>query len=214
MMLHLFLQTRLFLVFMLAGSFLSGCVTADTRSTRFYILNPLDSVASLVSESNQEGSLSVEVASLRLPQYLERPQIVTRSGGNRLKLAEFHQWGGNLRKNMIRVLAKNLSQLLATPNITIGPHRPPTPPDFRVELDVTQFERDSDGQVRLSVQWHLQRGKDQKLLTTRITGLASPTVQTGPNFDQTVSAMSALIGELSQIIGREILDHIGGSLEP
>ena len=213
-MLHLFLQTRLFLVFMLAVSFLSGCVMADTRSTRFYILNPLDSGASLVSETNQEGSLSVEVASLRLPQYLERPQIVTRSGGNRLELAEFHQWGGNLRKNIIRVLAKNLSQLLATPNITIAPHRPPTPPDFRVELEVTQFERDSGGQVRLSVQWHLSRGKDQKLLTTQITGLASPTVQTEPNFDKTVSAMSALIGELSQIIGREILDHIHGSLEP
>ncbi len=125
-----FLRIRLFLIFVLEGSFLFGCMAATTPATRFYVLNPLDSGISLVSETDQKGSLSVEVASLRLPQYLERPQIITRSSGNRLERAEYHQWGGNLRKNMIRVLAKNLSQLLATPDIAISPIVPRPPPIF------------------------------------------------------------------------------------
>jgi len=70
-----------------------------------------------------------------------------------------------------------------------------------------QFERDSRGQVRLSAQWRLSQGKDRKLLKTQITELASPVVQTGPDFEYTVSAMSILFGELSQIIGREILKY-------
>tara|TARA_B100000959_G_C14772315_1_gene538019 strand:- start:48 stop:683 length:636 start_codon:yes stop_codon:yes gene_type:complete len=209
-MLHSFLQTGLFLVLILAGNFLSGCVTTDTPSTRFYILNPIDSGASLVSKTNRKDSLSVEVASIRLPQYLERPQIVTRSSGNQLKLAEFHQWGGNLRKNMMRVLANNFSQLLSTTHVAISPHRPPTPSDFRVELEVMQFERDSDGKVRLSTQWRLSRGRDQNPLAIQITDLTSEKIHTESDFEQTVSVMSSLMGELSQIISREILKNING----
>ena len=201
----LLFQTRMFLVFLLAGGLLSGCVKSSTPVTRFYVLNPINSDTSLVSESERKGLLSVEVASLRLPQYLERPQIVTRSGGNRLELAEYNQWGGNLRKNMMRVIAKNLSQLLSTPNIAISPHRPPKPSDFYIELEVMKFERDSEGQVRFSTQWRLSRGRDRKSLATQITNLISPTVHSMSDFDQTVSAMSALVGELSQIIAQEIL---------
>ena len=203
-----FLRFRLFLVFVLTGSVLSGCMGRTPPATRFYVLNPLDLGSSLVNETDRKDPLSVEVGSLRLPQYLERPQIVTRSSGNRLELAEYRQWGGNLRKNMARVLAKNLSQLLATPNIAISPYRPPAPPDFRVELEVMQFERVSDGRVKLSAQWRLSRGKDLKPLSTRITELASPMLPAGTDMEHTVSAMSTLVGELSQIIGQAILKHV------
>ncbi len=206
----LFLRLWIVLFLILAGSFLCGCITTTTPGTRFYVLNPLDQDDNLISKINREGSLFVEVASLRLPQYLERPQIVTRSSGNRLELAEYHQWGGNLRKNMIRVLAQNLSRLLDTPNIAIYPHRPPVSPDFRVDLEVLQFEMGSDGQVRLSAQWRLSRGKDQKPVLTRINDLASPVAHTRGDFEHTVSAMSTLLGELSRIIGSAILEQVHG----
>ncbi|MBW1796883.1 MAG: membrane integrity-associated transporter subunit PqiC [Deltaproteobacteria bacterium] len=210
MMLLTFLRIRMVLAFLLAGSLLSGCITTSHPATRFYVLNSLDPGVSLVSKTDRKCALSVEVASLRLPQYLERPQIVTRSSRNRLELAEYRQWGGNLRKNMMRVLAQNLSRLLDTPNIAIYPHRPPVHPDFRVELEVMQFEGGADGQVRLSAQWRLLRGKDLKPLVTRITDLASPVSQKGGDFEHTVSAMSKLFGELSQIIGSTILEHVHG----
>ncbi|MBW1707611.1 MAG: membrane integrity-associated transporter subunit PqiC [Deltaproteobacteria bacterium] len=206
----LFLRIRIVLFLVLAGSFLCSCITTSHPATRFYVLNPLDPGVSLVSEIEQKGALSVEVASLRLPQYLERPQIVTRCSKNRLELSEYRQWGGNLRKNMMRVLARNLSRLLASPHIAIYPHRPTIPPDFRVELEVMQFERDPGGQVRLSAQWRLSSGKNRKPLTTRITDLASPVSLKGGDFEHTVAAMSKLFGELSQIIGSAILEHVHG----
>lgn len=210
----LYFRTRLVLIFMLTGSILSGCLSTTTTDTRFYVLNPFDRAQTLVGESGGNGSLSVEVVSLRLPQYLERPQIVTRSSGNRLELSEYHQWGGNLGKDMSRVLAKNLSQLLNTPHIAMAPHRPLDPPDFRIDLEVMQFERDFDGRVVLSVQWRLSSGKDQKTLETRITDLASPAPITEKDFGHTVSAMSALFGELSKIIGQAILNQVQGNAAP
>jgi len=194
------------LMCVVAGCLLSACVSSDTPATRYYVLNPLDPGERL--DAGSRDHLSVEVASLHLPQYLERPKIVTRSTGNRLDFAEFHQWGGNLRKNMMRVLAKNLSQLLGTADVYISPYHPHTPADFRVQLEVMKFERDPDRKVRLSTQWILSRGRDQKPLATRFTDLESPAVPEDADTEETVSAMSALMGELSVIIGREILKHL------
>lgn len=204
-----------FIIVLVAGGFLlSGCIKATSPATRFYVLNPLDSDVDIVSNIDLKGKLSVEISSVHLPQYLERPQIVTRSGGNRLELAEFDQWGGNLRKNMIRVLAKNLSQVLATPDIVIFPNRTAVPPHFRVELEVMQFERDADGKVKFSVQWRLARSGNRKPLVIRITDLVSPRVPPEAGFEYTVKAMSTLVGELSQIIGQEILNQVQARSDP
>ncbi len=205
------LKFQLLLVAALVLGLLSGCIKNPPIPTRFYVLTPLDQGASLVSQA--EHPLSVEIVSLGLPQYLEKPQIVTRSSGNQLELAEYHQWGGNLRKNMIRVIAQNLSQLLATPDISMAPFRPPLPPDFGVQMEVMQFERTSHGQVQLSVQWRLSRGKDRKTLKIQMTDLVSPVIPDLKAFEPTVSAMSLLLGELSRIIAREILHQAPAPLE-
>jgi uncharacterized lipoprotein YmbA len=176
---------------------------------RYYALTPLDSGA-LVTATPPRAALSVEVGSLRLPQYLERPQIVTRRSASRLEVAEFHQWGGNLRKDMIRVLAKNLSQFLATPQISIFPHAAQPPPDFRVEMEVMKFERDPDEKVRLSVQWTVTAVKDQKLLIAQISEMESPPVTVGPDMETTVTAMSQLWGEMSRLIAETIWKHTSG----
>ena len=84
---------------------LPGCLGANPPTpTRFYLLDPVSHGAVLETGGRQ---ICVELRSLDLPQYLEKPQIVTRTAANRLELAEYHQWGGNLRKNIIRVMKQN-----------------------------------------------------------------------------------------------------------
>lgn len=190
-----------------------GCTSVPPM--RFYALNPMDPGPALVTAAPPEkASLSVEVGSLRLPQYLERPQIVTRRSASRLEVAEFHQWGGNLRKDMIRVLAKNLSQLLATPQVYISPHSSQTPPDFRVELEVMKFERDPDEKVRLSVQWSVTAPRDQRLILAQITELESPSVTVGPDMETTVTTMSQMWGEMSRLIAETLWKHASGRPVP
>jgi uncharacterized protein len=185
-----------------------GC--SSVPPMRFYALNPLDPGPALVTATPPSTFLSIEVGSLRLPQYLERPQIVTRRSASRLEVEEFHQWGGNLRKDMMRVLAKNLSQLLATPRIFISPYSGQAPPDFRVELEVMKFERDPDGKVRLSVQWSVTAPRDQSLLLAQMTELESPSVAVGPDMEPTVTAMSLLWGEMSRLIAETLWKQVSG----
>ncbi len=170
---------------------------------RYYVLTPV-SVANVVEG---QSTLSIELVSLRLPHYLERPQIVTRSASNRLVLNDWHQWGGNLRKEMTHVLARNLSERLGTPDVAVAPFSAAGSPDARVALEVMQFERGPDGRVQLSVQWRIT-GANARPLQTRFTDLLSETVHAPADFDGTVAAMSALLGELSRIIADAIRTHL------
>ena len=77
-----------------------------------------------------------------------------------------------------------------------------------------QFERDAGGRVRLSVQWRLSSGRSRDPLVTRMTVLVSPSLPAQADFEPTVAAMSDLVAELSQTIGRAILENIQSSWEP
>ncbi len=181
---------------------LSGCIGSSSPVIKFYLLNPVNGQPPGGLES---GPLHIEITAVRLPQYLQRPQIVTRSGDNRLNLSEFNQWGGNLRKNMLRTLSVNLSRLLNTPNIAIAPYRSVAQPDFRIAIDIIKFEKDHDHKVRLSAQWRISSGKTGTIVAARISELESTGLTAATNYDSTVNAMATLYGQLSEIIAQAII---------
>ena len=61
----------------------------------------------------------VAVGPVAIPDYLDRPQILTRSGPSELQLAEFERWAGSLEKDVSRVLAENLSTLLEKDHVIV-----------------------------------------------------------------------------------------------
>ena len=182
---------------------LSACIGGNSPAIRFYILDP---VAATSHASKPEKQLHIEIKTVRLPQYLQRPQIVTRKQGNQIRLSETNQWGGNLRKNMTRTLAVNLSRLLATPNIAVMPYRGVAQPDFRVEVEVMKFERGSDNKVYLSAQWRISSKQGSRAITTHMSELNSEAVTTPGDYGETVTSMAGLYAELSQQIASKILE--------
>jgi len=176
---------------------LSGCLGGSSPAVRFYVLSP---IAPVDGTPPSEKPLAVEISTVHLPQYLDRPHIVTRSGDNRLKILQSHQWGGNLRKDMVRTLAVNLSQILNTPNVTIAPHRSSTQADYRVSIEVIKFEKDTDGHVRLSAQWQITAGIERTVLVTQITALSRESPAAADNYDEVVAMMSQQYGELGKLI--------------
>lgn len=186
---------------------LGGCglPNLDAQDTRFYVLGTLpadtDRVDGLPSEP-----LIIDVASVTIPQYLQRPQIVTRVSANQLVLAEFDNWGGSLEKNMLRSFASNLAVLLATPEVHLAARRLPSGTDARVEVEVMQYERGPDGRVRLEAQWRLFDGdRERTALRSQVTSLESPQLP-GADMQATVAAMTDLLGELSTLIARAIVE--------
>jgi uncharacterized lipoprotein YmbA len=182
----------------LAVALSTGC--SSLPPVHFYVVTPLAGPAPAARAPGPR----VVVAAVRLPEYLERPQLVTRSGDNQLQLEELHQWGGNLAKDLTRVMAENLSLLLGSDAVVAAPNTQRMRPDYRVELEVLRFERAGDGRVHLTAKWWLQRGADGSPLASPTTTLASEPLPGAAGAELTVAAMSGVYGELSRVIAQAV----------
>jgi uncharacterized lipoprotein YmbA len=176
---------------------LSGC--ASDPATRYYVLAP-----TVPASAAKPAAVSVVIKDVRLPQYLERPQIVTRGGDYRLVLADYELWAGDLRQDMTRVLAENLARLLESDRVLAAPHTFKLQPDVRVEVEVLRFERDPGGKVELAARWWLTRGSDATLLAGKDALIAGTPLAAGAPFEAVVASMSAVYGELAREIARSI----------
>lgn len=198
-------RTRLALLSFLIAVAVSGCLpTMETQETRFYVLDALAQDTQPVAGARGASPIVVDLTSVTIPQYLRRPQIVTRVSANRLVLSEFDNWGGSLEKNILRCMASNLSILLDTSDIHVSARRLPTDVRARVEVEVIRYERGPDNRVTLEAQWRLLGGdRDRTPIVSEVSTLQSEPLE-GQDVSSTVAAMSALLGQLSQLVAEAI----------
>jgi uncharacterized lipoprotein YmbA len=193
------------LVLLLAASLLSACMGGGaTTPVRYYLLDPVEYPNESVKAVRP---LKIEILDLHIPQYLERFQIATRSSESRLEFSDDNQWGENLRKNLLRSVARNLSRLLSTIDIGTPLNRSSSTPDYRVQIHIEQFEQDIDRKVKLMARWQLTSGIQSKSLGVFSADLQSEQIIEEENYDQMVSIMRQLYGELSERIADTIIDQ-------
>jgi uncharacterized lipoprotein YmbA len=180
---------------------LAGCV-GTSPSVTFYTLNPLSGMKPDSPGDIVDRDIAVGVGPVAFPDYLDRPQIVTRRGQSRLDISEFHRWGGSLVKHFSRILAKNISILLSTNQVTVYPWRDDFSPTYQVKLDVEQFDGHLSKFVLLNVTWAVT-GQEDTALVSRTSVIEEP-VSTADH-EGLVAAMSRALAALS----REIVEVIG-----
>ncbi|MFH1020670.1 MAG: PqiC family protein [Pseudomonadota bacterium] len=141
----------------LAGALLlAGC--ARTAPISYYHLSALEGVRNEPA-SAEEGRMVIGIGPVRLPEYLDRPQLVTRRSANRLQLADSHRWAEPLSENIPRVVGENLSALLGTERILFHPWSVSRSTDYQLLVEMLHFENESDGAARLVARWSV-KGKD------------------------------------------------------
>lgn len=201
---HGFLVATAVLALTLGGCIMQGEPAPDNQ---FYVLDSLPANTAPLATAGQGRALVIDLAAVRLPQYLQRTQIVTRIDANRLSVSEFDQWGGNLEKNMMRVLGTNLALLLGTPEVHLAARRAPGGVDAQVEVEVMKFERGPDGRAELAAQWRLIDEQEERTLVSRIANLQGEPARAGDTIGTTVAAMSDLLAQLSRQIATAILEQ-------
>ncbi len=184
-------------------SLLSACMGGGaTTPTRYYLVDPVEYPSESIKAVRP---LSIEILDLHIPQYLERFQIASRSSESRLEFSDDNQWGENLRKNLLRSIARNLSRLLSTIDVGTPLNRSSSIPDYRVQIHIEQFEQDSDSRVKLFARWQLTGGQQTGSLGVFSAELQSAQTIDKENYDQMISAMRQLYGELSERIADTIV---------
>ena len=79
----------------------------------FYTLTPLAGIAEADKAAGLGDAVAVGVGPLQMPKIIDRPQIVSRTGVNKINVDEFHRWAGSLYEDFLRVLTLNLSVAVA-----------------------------------------------------------------------------------------------------
>jgi len=182
---------------------LTGC--PGNAPTRLYVLT---ATTDKPASTSPEGA-AIGVGPITLPKYLDRPQIVTRVAANSLDQANLDQWGGDLNDNITRVVATNLSNLLATDRVSLYPWKDGAPVDFQVTMDISRFEQDKDGNAVLNVFWSIVN-KDGAVLLMRRSSYTQPAGEPASQsdnarpFDAQAAAMSRDLALLSHDIATAI----------
>lgn len=195
-----FLRNTLAAVFM-AVLFLSGC-RGVTAPIEFYALTPLTAMSEEVKTSVPADTLSVGIGPLEIPKIIDRPQIVSRTGPNRIHVDEFHRWAGSLHEDFLRVITMNLTELLRTNRVATYPWGEYFEPDYRVFMEVHRFDGKPGESVVLDLTWTITGQAATDVLLVRKSLLKAPVDATG--YEAFVSAKSLLLADLSHEIAREI----------
>jgi len=182
---------------------LCAACSSVSPGTRYYLLNPVIQAETPAQAGHANGK-RIGISLLRLPQYLDRASIVTRSTNNELKLAAYDRWGGNPEKNIRQVMKTNLSQLLEAAGFFMIAADSELSPELAIEIEISRFERFPDGVVRLSAVWSVL-DHSGTLLTGGGSDLSSPDIAGAENYDAIVAAMSDLLGQLSRDIAHAIV---------
>ena len=141
------------------------------------------------------SKLAVGVGPIQLPEYLDRQQLVSRISENRLDVAENDRWAEPLGDNLGRILVQNLSALLGTDKVSLYPWPSDLRPTYQVEIEVLRFEPDSARSAELTARWILRDVPTRAILSVKESELTEPVK--GPSTEESVAALSELLGKLS-----------------
>lgn len=183
----------------LALTVLAGC--ASTPPASFYVLTPLQEAEDRQATLSDEG-VALGVGPAAFPDFLKRPQIVSRAGSNRLELDELNRWGGSLEDSFLRVLGENLAHLLGTANVLVYPSEVRLPVRFRVMANVLRFEG-GDGHALLKVRWAVVDPYDAQPLVVRESRYRNPIRAAGD--EALVAALSACLGDFSRDVATAVM---------
>jgi hypothetical protein len=179
---------------------LAGCGTSPPA--KFYTLTPVVAQRPPEKVVETDKYTPVGIGPIEIPDYLDRPEIVTRAEQNQLILSEFNLWGGTLKADINRVLLENISSFLAGDEIPIITWKATMTEAHRVTVVIARFDGSPNGSITLKARWSLLDKEGKAFEYFRETNITIPVK--GVSYSSVVTAMSEALGELSKEIAAGI----------
>ena len=187
---------------------LVGCLPrGPAQPTNFYVLTSLYSLEANPQATAELKDISIAVGPIRMPQLLDRAQLVIRVNQNKIQTVEFSQWSEPLRVNFVRVLAENLSILLDSEQMSIFPFLKEALFDYQVTVEVTRFDGNFEEGAQMRTSWTIWGPKRRQVLLKKYSRFSESL--TSNDIEALVAAKSRLIAKLS----KEIAEAIKGLAE-
>lgn len=182
----------------LCGTALLGCT--HTPVPHYYVL----SAAAEPASHGLSSGPRIGLGPVTLPEYLDRPQIVTRVAGGRLELSNAQRWAEPLQASFTRALLTNLERDLPNLDIVVHPWRSSLSIARQVQIEVTRFDRDADGAFHLSARWSVSTPNERDTAATQHSDIEIPLTATADDYDAMVSAANGAVAALAATIASQV----------
>lgn len=192
---------RLNCVLLTAATLLLLTACGTTAPTRFYLLNPVVDAGHTYPAAGENG-VSIALASVELPEHLNRPQIVTRQNGHQVGVDEFNRWAEPLDVGFTTILAENLSLLLGTDRIVVTNRFKSSDFDYQLSVNVLRFDGWPGKEATLICRWELGRGDEPPGAHSVRFSTTQPVE--GGDYPDLVAALSSMLADLSREIGQRV----------
>ena len=130
---------------------LVAACASHSPPARFYTLQAL--VPAEEHGSLDFGEQWVGIGPIRVPDYIDRPQMVTRGEGHRIEIHEFDRWADGVVDRILLVMMENVVRLSDSKRVAPYPWPSAFRPDRRVVGEILAFEAGPNGEVMLRVRW-------------------------------------------------------------
>lgn len=179
---------------------LAGC--GSSAPSNFYLLQAQPAPAILKPETPAANHKSIGIGPVEIPQYLDRPQLVVRTGDNTVQIHEFERWAEPLKEGVTRVVTHNLDGLLAAEQIKVYPWRSQLTIDYRLVLTLNRFEAADDGQATLAGWWTLYDTANRRVSVRKpvLLTASAPSNKIGEMVDVQSRLLSRLCEEIAAAI--------------
>jgi uncharacterized protein len=182
-------------------SLILGCSTTSPPP-KYYTLNSLASPKSAETFPLRSDTPVVGIGPVEIPDYLNKPEIVTRTATNELLVSEFNLWGGSLKTDVMRVFIENISSLLGSEPVTIVAWRTHVPGSYRIPIYLLRLDAIPDGTISLRAKWGIVAKDGKTIDTIRESSITKPAK--GKEYNDIVNAMSDVLADLSKEIASAI----------
>lgn len=174
----------------------AGCGTSPTP--QYYTLS-VDGATGVAGPARDLPSIAV--GAVTVPDAVDRPQFVIRTGANQVKIDDLHRWAGPLKSELPRVLAGNLSRATGNWLISAHPESASLVADYRLLVDFQRFEGAPGGEVALDALWTLVAANGDVVRSGR-ANIREPVA--GDGYAALVAAYSRGVSQVSSAIAADI----------
>lgn len=181
---------------------MSGCISVSNSPTpRFYVLQAA-SDTQIHEKMDGASDVIIGVGPVKIPEYLDRPQIVTHDKEKTLKFAQFDRWGESLDVGMARLIGEDLTVMLPRAHIVLYPWDVSIPVKYKVVVEIVRLDSELDGELFLAAQWLVMDAPHGKTMFIKRSEFRQPIIP--QNYSGLAKTLSMICASLSREIVREL----------
>jgi uncharacterized lipoprotein YmbA len=175
-----------------------------TPSVNYYIIDSLAAEKNLSDTVAEPESWTIAIGPVRLPEYVNRVQMVVRNGSSELEVSEFHRWANYPDRLVQQVLEDNLQVLVPGARVMSNPLPVGLKPDVTLAVRFGELVGTADKTMRLRATWTVRGEGEPPTERSWRTHISEPISGTG------FKALAAAHSRALEALSREIASALNG----